>query len=99
MIEQDIKKSMLKLERLEKINHSGEVWNKSRTLKEQYESKITGEDIWFIESAVELGRKELKENEIEKSKALNRAEDNKCELELCMEKIYSLKSDQATTIL
>lgn len=99
MIEQDIKKGMLKLERLEKINHSGEVWNKSRTLKEQYESKIKGEDIWFIESAVELGRKELKENEIEKSKALNRAEDNKCELELCMEKIYSLKSDQATTIL
>lgn len=99
MIEHDIKKDMLKLERLEKIHLSGEVWNKSCTLKEQCESKIKGEDIWFIESAIELGKKELKENELEKSKAQNRAEDNKCELELCMEKIYSLKSDQATSIL
>ena len=80
MIEHDIKKDMLKLERLEKIHLSGEVWNKSCTLKEQCESKIKGEDIWFIESAIELGKKELKENELEKSKAQNRAEDNKCEL-------------------
>ena len=99
IIDTDIKKDTLKLEKLEKIHTSGLEWQRASERKSTAEKKGLGEYRWYVESSASAAEAEIRTKSREKKDAELRSEDLKAEIAASIKKLIALGSDSSAEVL
>ena len=99
IIDTDIKKDTLKLEKLEKIHTSGLEWERASERKSTAEKKCLGEYRWYVESSASAAEAEIRTKSREKKDTELRSEDLKAEIAASIKKLIALGSDSSAEVL
>ena len=99
IIDTDIKKDTLKLEKLEKIHTSGLEWEKASERKSTAGKKCLGEYRWYVESSASAAEAEIRTKSREKKDTELRSEDLKAEIAASIKKLIALGSDSSAEVL
>ena len=99
IIDTDIKKDTLKLEKLEKIHTSGLEWERASERKSTAGKKCLGEYRWYVESSASAAEAEIRTKSREKKDAELRSEDLKAEIAASIKKLIALGSDSSAEVL
>ena len=99
IIDTDIKKDTLKLEKLEKIHTSGLEWERASERKSTAGKKCLGEYRWYVESSASAAEAEIRTKSREKKDAELRSEDLKAEIQASIKKLIALGSDSSAEVL
>ena len=99
IIDTDIKKDTLKLEKLEKIHTSGLEWERASERKSTAGKKCLGEYRWYVESSASAAEAEIRTKSREKKDTELRSEDLKAEIAASIKKLIALGSDSSAEVL
>ena len=99
IIDTDIKKDTLKLEKLEKIHTSGLEWERASERKSTAGKKCLGEYRWYVESSASAAEAEIRTKSREKKDTELRSEDLKTEIAASIKKLIALGSDSSAEVL
>ena len=99
IIDNDIKKDTLKLEKLEKIHDSGIEWQKASDRKATAEKKGLGEHRWYLESSVNAAETGIRKCKREKRDAELKVEELKADIDSSVKKLIALSSDSSAELL
>ena len=98
-IYRDLRKAQLKLEKLEVIHNSIEVWRNKEEEKNKAEINKTGELLWFYSTAIEYGEKEIKEKERSLKDIEVQINNHEIEIQRVRDIINTLSSDTSSSYL
>ena len=99
IIDTDIKKDTLKLEKLEKIHTSGLEWERASERKSTAGKKCLGEYRWYVESSASAAEAEIRTKSREKKDTELRSENLKAEIAASIKKLIALGSDSSAEVL
>ena len=99
IIDTDIKKDTLKLEKLEKIHTSGLEWERASERKSTAGKKCLGEYRWYVESSASAAEAEIRTKSREKKDTELKSENLKAEIAASIKKLIALGSDSSAEVL
>ncbi len=99
IIDNDIRKDTLKLEKLERIHDSGLEWQRASDQKATAEKKGLGEYRWYLESSVNAAEAGVRSKSREKKEAELRSEELKADIASSIKKLIALSSDSSAEVL